>query len=230
MERVSTISIDQISGRDSAQTFPRRSSNELRAPTCDLYRNANQQRSSRVPAISNDKSWQGDTCLRYKIVGTGKRLSDQVIKSDEHEFRANETLKQRRVEELLPMERMDRLLAKPISIEQFHPSSQFTSSPLQFLLLSGEQGSKKKTKRIQTRRTRISWNTDLIRTLALLYRISTPLSSPAVLLDKKRGDFNWRRRFFFFFLLRGSKFGRGREMETKKGEKRREWKIVAWLW
>lgn len=31
VERVSTISIDQISGPDSAQTFPRRSSNELRA-------------------------------------------------------------------------------------------------------------------------------------------------------------------------------------------------------
>lgn len=31
VQRVSTISIDQISGPDSAQTFPRRSSNELRA-------------------------------------------------------------------------------------------------------------------------------------------------------------------------------------------------------
>lgn len=76
---------------------------------------------------------------------------------------------------------------------------------------------REKTERIQTRRTRISWNTDLIRTLALLYRISTPLSSPAVLLDKKRGDFNWRRRRFFFFFF----FCEDRNLEEEERWKRR---------
>lgn len=159
--------------------------------------------------------------------------------------RNGETTSSRR---LLPVEEQeeeeekeeeDRLLAK-LDLYRAIPSFQAIHLlPSNFCSYHESKEARKKLflreRKRERKSERVSPKHRLIRTLALLYltHIYTLFSSP-ILLDKKRGNFNWRWitasreacSVLFFFFLRGSKFrlGRGRGREKREG-----WKIFAWL-
>lgn len=144
--------------------------------------------------------------------------------------RNGETTSSRRLLLVEEEEEEYRLLAKPISIVQFHPSSQFASSPLIFALTRRARKRERncfweKEREKERKSKRVSPEHRLIRTLALLYRTHIYIyvyslqpfliRREEILIGEESRHRDHDREVFFF---RGSKFrlGRGRGKGSKK--------------